>query len=154
MDLAELSRSPFSNPSDNPQATQFKHFLEDQVKKGFPSMKTVESVIKHYPDVIDPKTGHPLQVVMWPATNQVKQIPVLQSYPDGSLSSMEYWVFDETTTSAVIKLKNGCVRLYDRRDLFQFKKWDTHHLSLHQIIVPEEIFEPGAMENTSMVDHQ
>ena len=85
-------------------------------------MKTVESVIKHYPDVICPKTSHPLQVVTWPATNQVKQILGIQSYPDGSLSSMLYWVFDETTTSTIIKLKYGCIRLYDRRDLFQFRK--------------------------------
>ena len=88
---------------------------------------------------------------MWPATNQVKQIPVLQSYPGGSLSSMEYWVFDETTTSVVIKLKNGCIRLYDRRDLFQFRRWDIHHLSLHQIIVAKEIFEQAAKEYMSMV---
>ena len=130
-DLSELSQSPFSNPTNNQQASNFKNFLDDQLKKDFPSLDTAESVIKHYPDVIDPKTVHPLQVVMWPATNQVKQILVLQSYPDGSLSSMEYWVFDETTTSVVIKLKNGCIRLYDRRDLFQFRRWDIHHLSLH-----------------------
>ena len=114
-------------------------------------MKTVESIIKHYPDVIYPKTGHPLQVVMWPATNQVKQIHVLQSYLDGSLSSMEYWVFDETTTSAVIKLKNGCIRLQDRRDLFRFRKWDIHHLSTFQIVVSKELFKQAAKEYTSMV---
>ena len=114
-------------------------------------METVESVIKKYPDDIDPKTGNPLQVVMWPATNQVKQFPMLQDYPDGSLSSMLYWVFDETTTSAVIKLKEGCNRLYDRRDLFQFRRWDIHHLSHYQIRVAEEIFESAAKEYTSMV---
>ena len=114
-------------------------------------MKTVESVIKHYPDVIDPKTGHPLQVVMWPATNQVKHIPMLQDYPDGSLSSMLYWVFDETTTSVVIKLKEGCICLYDRRDFFQFRKWDIHHLRHFQIQVAEEIFESAAKQYTTMV---
>ena len=88
---------------------------------------------------------------MWPATNQVKQIPVLQSYPDGSLSSMLYWVFDETTTSIVIKLKEGCIHLYDRRDLFQFRKWDIHHLSNFQIQVAKEIFESAAKEYTAMV---
>ena len=76
---------------------------------------------------------------------------MLQSYPDGSLSSMEYWVFDETTASAVMKLKNGCIRLYDRRDLFQFRKWDIHHLSTYQIKVPEDIFEQAAKEYTPMV---
>ena len=129
VDLSELSQSPFSNPTDNPQATQFKHFLEDQVKRGFPSVKTAKSVIKHYPDVVDPKIGHPLQVVMWPATKQVKHIPMLQSYRDGSLGSMEYWVFDESIASAVIKLTNKCIRLYDRRDLLQFRKWEIHHVS-------------------------
>ena len=64
---------------------------------------------------------------------------------------MLYWVFDETTTSAVIKLKEGCIRLYDRRDLFQFRRWDIHHLSLHQIRVAEEIFESAVKEYTTMV---
>ena len=121
------------------------------MKKGFPSIKIVESVIKHCPDIIDPKTGHPLQVVMWSATNQVKQIPVLQSYQDGSRSSMLYWVFDETTAFAVIKLKDGYIRLYDQRDLFQFRKWDIHHLIHHQIKVVEDIFEPSTKEYTFMV---
>ena len=68
VDLSELSRAPFSNLTNNPQATQFKHFLEDQVKKAFPAMKTVDSVIVEHSDIIDPKTNKPLQVVMWLAT--------------------------------------------------------------------------------------
>lgn len=64
---------------------------------------------------------------------------------------MLYWVFDETTASAVIKLQDGCIRLYDKRDLFQFGRWDIHHLNLHQIKVAEDIFEPAAKEYTSMV---
>ena len=59
--------------------------------------------------------------------------------------------FDETTASAVIKLQEGCIRLYDKKDLFQFGRWDIHHLSLHQINVVEDIFEPAAKEYTSMV---
>ena len=114
-------------------------------------MKTVKSIIKQYPNVIDPKTGLPLQTVTWLATSQVKQIHGLQNYPDGSLSSMLYWVFDETTASAVIKLKDGCIRLYGKRDLFQFGKRDIHQLNLHHIKVAEDIFEPAAKECTSMV---
>ena len=82
VDLSELSKAPFANPSQNPKATQFKLFLEDQVVKGFPSMKTAESIIKIYPSVLDPKTDLPLRTGMWPATSQVKQIHVLQNYPD------------------------------------------------------------------------
>ena len=88
---------------------------------------------------------------MWPATDQVKQIPILQNHPDGSLRTMQYWVFDETTASAVIKLEKGCIRLYEKRHLLQFGKWDIHQLSHHQIKVAEDIFEPAAKEYATMV---
>ena len=70
--LSELADAPFLNLVNVPQATKFKLFLEDQVKKGFPSMKTVESFLKSHPDVLNPLTGKPIQTVMWPATNQVR----------------------------------------------------------------------------------
>ena len=114
-------------------------------------MKTAELIIKQYPNILDPKTNLPFQAVMWPATSHVKQIPVLQNYPDGSMKSMLYWVFDETIASTVIKPQDGCIQLYDKRDLFQFGRWDIHQLSLHQIKVAEDIFEPDAKEYTSMV---
>ena len=136
---------------NDPQVTQFNHFLDDQVKKGSPSMPTAESVIFEHSDVFEPSTDKPLQVVMWPAIKQVKQFPVLQGFSDGSLSSLECWVFDETTSGAVIKLKNGCIRLYDRRDLLQFRKWDIHYLSNFQIKVVEDIYEEGAKVYTTMV---
>ena len=88
---------------------------------------------------------------MWPATDQVKQIPILQNHLDGSLQPMLYWVFDETTASAVIKIENGCIRLYDKKDLLQFGKQDIHQLNLHQIKVAEDIFEPELKEYMSMV---
>ncbi|KAL7605456.1 hypothetical protein Lser_V15G19703 [Lactuca serriola] len=93
-------------------------------------MKTATSIIKIYPNVIDPKTNQPLRSVMWPAINQV---------------------FEETTASVVIKLEQGCIRLYDKRDLLQFGKWDIHQLSIHQIMVAEDIFDPAAKEYTTVV---
>lgn len=60
-------------------------------------------------------------------------------------------MFDETTAFAVIKLEKGCIRLYDKRDLLQFGKWDIHQLSHHQIKVVEDLFEPAAKEFTAMV---
>ncbi|KAL7600924.1 hypothetical protein Lser_V15G23015 [Lactuca serriola] len=89
IDLTEFSRPPFTNLTDNPQVNQFKHLLEEQVKRGFPSMPTAESVIFEHPDVIDRTTDKPLQVVMWHATKQVKQFPVLQVYQDRSLDIFE-----------------------------------------------------------------
>lgn len=120
VDLAELSQAPFINLLNNSQVSQFKFFLDEQVKKGFPTMPTAESVILEHPDVFEASSDKPLQVVMWPPTKQVKQFPIAQGYQDGSLSSLECWVYDENTSGVVIKLKNGCIRLYDRRDLLQF----------------------------------
>ena len=64
---------------------------------------------------------------------------------------MEYWVFDESTAAVVIKLKHGCIFLYDKRDLLQFGRRDIHELSIHQIKVAEDICEPTAKDYTSMV---
>ena len=64
---------------------------------------------------------------------------------------MECWVFDEITSAAVIKLKNGCIRLYDRRDLLEFRTWDIRHLSNFQILVAEDAFEDAAKVYTTMV---
>ena len=89
--------------------------------------------------------------MMWPATAQVKHIPVLQNYLDDSLASMLYWVYDESSDVAVIKLKEDCICLYDKRDLLQFGKRDIHHLAAHQIVVAEDIFVPTEKEYTSMV---
>lgn len=117
VDLSELANAPFANPSGDPKVTHFKLFLEDQVKKGFPSMKTEESMIKRIPDVLDPKTIQPFQTMLWPPTNQVRQILVLHNFRDGSLEKMQLWVYDETTATAVIKFQDDCFCLYEKRDL-------------------------------------
>ena len=72
VDLSELSNVAFTNPSSDAKSTHFKIYLENQVKKGFPDMKTVESIIKQFPGILDLKTNLPFQAMMWPATNQVK----------------------------------------------------------------------------------
>ena len=151
VDLIELSKAPFSNPSKNSKASQFKSFLEDQVAKGFPSMKTAESFVAVHKHVLDKETSEPIRPVMWPATAQVKHIPVPQNCPDGSLHSMLYWVYDETSDAAVIKLKEDCIRLYDKRDLLKFGERDIHQLASCQIVVADELFEPAAKEYTRMV---
>lgn len=150
VDLTELSRAPFANPSNDPKATHFQLFLEDQVKKGFTIMKTAESFIKQYPDVIDQSTNLPFKNVMWPATKQMSQVPVLQNFQDRSLEKMLNWVYDEKTATTVINFQNGSFRLFDKNDLLQFGRWDIHHLSL-LIQVAEEIFECAAKEYTSKV---
>ena len=68
IDLTELSNAPFHNPSKDPQATNFKFFLEKQVKENFSGMKTAESLIRKDKDVLDPRTNEPIKIVLWPAT--------------------------------------------------------------------------------------
>ena len=129
----------------------FNSFLEDQVAKGFPSLKNAESFVAVHKHVLDKETNEPIRAVMWLATAQVKHIPVPQNCPDGSLHSMLYWVHDETSDVAVIKLKEDCIRLYDKRDILQFGERDIHQLAKQQIIVADELFEPAAKEYTRMV---
>ncbi|CAI9260921.1 unnamed protein product [Lactuca saligna] len=67
-DLAELSRAPFHNPSDDPSASNFKRFLDRQVKENFPKMKTARALYQKDKDVLDPELGKPMKIIMWPAT--------------------------------------------------------------------------------------
>ena len=86
-------------------------------------------------DVLRPRTFPPFWFGgVTPPTNQVRQIPVLQNFCDGSLANMLYWVYDETTATAIIKFQDGCFLLFDKRDQLQFGKWDIHHLEQHQIL--------------------
>lgn len=57
VDLSELANAPFSNPSNDPQATKFKKFLENQVKRQFDGMKIAGSFVKHFKDMLDPTTN-------------------------------------------------------------------------------------------------
>ena len=75
----------------------------------------------------------------------------MQYFRDGSLRSMLYWVYDETTSSVVIRFSEGVFWLYYKKDLLQFGKWDIHFLAQHQIQVAEDIFKVATKENTSMI---
>ena len=106
VDLSEVVRAPFYNTSDNIQAWDFKRFLEDQVKKGFSGFPTSKSTIEKIPGLRDGKTGKIFKNVMWPPTDKEKIIPIARPLPDGSLRSMRYWVYDDNSTTTVIRLKS------------------------------------------------
>ncbi|CAI9263665.1 unnamed protein product [Lactuca saligna] len=88
IDLAELNRAPFHNPTNNYVAWDFKRFLKTQVKNKFEGMKIVSSFTRKAKYVIDPRTNKTLVNVMWPPTKKVKRIPVPKRVPEGSLDSM------------------------------------------------------------------
>ena len=68
VDLIEFSKAPFLNPSKDPQATAFKMFLENQVKRQFAKMKPINSFVRKDKDMLDPRTNEPIKIVMWPPT--------------------------------------------------------------------------------------
>lgn len=114
-------------------------------------MKTTESLIRIDKDVLDPRTNEPMKIVLWPTTKQLKEIPIPLHFHEGYLDKMEFWVYDEATTTAVIKFKEGVLRLSDIKDLLRFNGRDIHTWADHQIICKSEIMEAAAKEFTGMV---
>ncbi|CAI9296870.1 unnamed protein product [Lactuca saligna] len=106
VDLAELSRAPFHNPLEDPNTTNFKRFLDRQVKENFLKMKTVKSLYRKDKDNIDPKSGQPMKIILWPTTKQLKEIPIPQHFHEGYLDNMGFWVVDDESTTAAIKFKD------------------------------------------------
>ena len=80
VDLSELSRAPFHNPSQNASASNFRQFLDKHVKEKFPSMKTTKALVRKDKDIINPETNQPMKIMLWPATNQVREIPIPQHF--------------------------------------------------------------------------
>lgn len=144
VDLTEHSQAPFHNPSQDPKAWMFKRFVEDQVKCNFKHMPTAKSFTKRVKGVTDAYTGKGLKNVMWPATDKLKTIPNFKPLPEGTLDSMEFWTFDPSTTTAVIKLKNNRIRLIDHRDLLKFAERHIRRLASTQILVENPLFEVAA----------
>ena len=91
--------------------------------------------MKKAKDVLDPKTNTAMKTVMWPPTKQMKEIPIIQHFCDGSLQDMEYWVFDEATATTVIKFPAGVFLVVTAKDLLQFGECDINTLAQHQIVV-------------------
>ncbi|CAI9259973.1 unnamed protein product [Lactuca saligna] len=152
-DLAELSRAPFHNPSEDQNASNFKRFLDRHIKENFPSMKTAKALYKKDKDVLDPETGEQMRIILWPATKKQKEIPILQHFHEGYLDDTEFWAYDDETATATIKFKNRehIMRLISAKDLLRFREKDILTLAHHQIICRKDFMEPTAKEFTAMV---
>ena len=88
---------------------------------------------------------------MWPPTTNAKKIPITQHLPDGSLNDLLFWVYDEVTTTMVIKMKKDQIRLVDPRDLLKFGEHYIHTSSKHQLLVENEMFEAAGKDFTNML---
>ncbi|KAL7601850.1 hypothetical protein Lser_V15G23828 [Lactuca serriola] len=105
-DLAELCRAPFHSHSNNPSASNFKRFLDRQVRENFPSMKTARALYRKDKDVLDPESDEPMKIILWPATKKQKEIPIPQHFHEGYLDNMDFWAYDDETATAAIKFKD------------------------------------------------
>lgn len=94
-------------------------------------MKTADSLLKRDNEVLDPKTNEPMKIVMWPATKQLKEIPIPQHFHNRYLDRMELWGFDEVTATTTIKFTNSDIvlRLVDAKYMLWLKERDIHTLA-------------------------
>ncbi|CAI9290731.1 unnamed protein product [Lactuca saligna] len=152
-EIAELSRAPFHNPSEDPNASNFKRFLDRQVKENFPSIKTAKALYKKDIYVLDPETSEPMKIILWPATKKQKEIPIPQHFHEGYLNDMEFWAYDDETATAAIKFKNRehVLRLINAKVLLHFRERDIRTLAYHQIICRKDVMEAATKEFTAMV---
>ncbi|CAI9271189.1 unnamed protein product [Lactuca saligna] len=151
VDLVELLRAPFHNPSEDPSASIFKRFLDRQVKENFLSMKTERALYRKEKEILDPESGEPMKIILWPATKQQKEIPIPQHFHEGYLDKMEFWPYDDETATAAIKFKDQeqVLRLISANDLLRFRERDIRTSSHHQIICKKAVMEAAAKEFTA-----
>ncbi|CAI9260723.1 unnamed protein product [Lactuca saligna] len=116
-------------------------------------MKTAKAISRKDADVVDPEYGEPMKIILWPATKQLKDIPIPQHFHEGYLDNMEFWAYDDETATASIKFKNKetLMRLICEKDLLKFRENDIRNLVLHQIICKKEVMEAVAKEFTGML---
>ncbi|KAL4573627.1 hypothetical protein LXL04_020440 [Taraxacum kok-saghyz] len=143
IDLSELLQAPFHNPSNIPKAWDFKSFLEDQAKKNFTGMKIDSSFTNKSKGVINPHTNKTMVNFMWP--------PTAKRLPDGTLDSMRFWVYDEATSTVVIRIYKTKIRLVDPKDLLKFGERDIRRLASMQIMTENLIFESATKAFIGMV---
>ncbi|KAI3779408.1 hypothetical protein L2E82_09125 [Cichorium intybus] len=79
-----------------------------------------------------------------PATDKLKATPIGKPLPDGSLHNMEFWAFDPTSHTAVIKLGDNQIRLIEHKDLQMFGERDIKKLACIQIVCEIPLFEATA----------
>src|ERR1044071_4207017 len=135
IDLTELSRSPFINQTRNPRnkiGLMFHKRIQEQAKVNFRDMKTASSMLVEYKGVRG-ADGKPFKTVQWPPTEKLKIIPLSKPMDRGCLKDMRFWVYDPTSSSAVIVCDTDEFRISDARDLMSLHSEDVQVLARHQI---------------------
>ena len=89
--------------------------------------------------------------VMWPPTNKEKIIPIVKPLADGYLREAQFWIYDEASTTAVIRLPKTQIRLLEPKDLTMFRKKDINKLSTMQIMCPNPLFEEATKDYMTII---
>ncbi|KAM0044819.1 hypothetical protein Hdeb2414_s0010g00357711 [Helianthus debilis subsp. tardiflorus] len=95
VDLADLSNAPYVDDKPNGPGYTFFERLKREVARGFPSMRTVDSIVRPAKGIRDPYTHKRMKIVHWPATDKEKTIPLVRKIPKGALKTLHFWAYDE-----------------------------------------------------------
>ncbi|KAL4573583.1 hypothetical protein LXL04_020393 [Taraxacum kok-saghyz] len=86
---------------------------------------------------------------MWPSTTKATDFPIAEPYPKHTLRNMEFWMFNEHNSTAVIKLPEVQIIMMEHKHMMRFREHDIKKLARTQILTPkDENFEVAAKEYT------
>ncbi|KAJ0569605.1 hypothetical protein HanHA300_Chr05g0168171 [Helianthus annuus] len=121
VDLSMLANAPYTDD-------------KREVERGFPSMKTEESILKPAPRVRDPRTHRQMKIVVWPPTDKEKTIPLVKKIPEGGLKNLHFWDYDEFVGQVLMVCDDDVqFRMTDQVDLLTVSLQDLEVLAQNQI---------------------
>ncbi|KAJ0808447.1 hypothetical protein HanPI659440_Chr01g0003451 [Helianthus annuus] len=139
VDLTDLTNKPYVDDKPNGPGYAFFERLKREVAKGFPSMRTADSIVKPAKGIRDPYTNKRMKIVHWPATDKEKTIPLVRKIPKGALKTMHFWAYDERLGQAVIVCDgDASYCLVDQIDLLNLAVEDLEVLASNQIRATEK----------------
>ncbi|KAF5785263.1 hypothetical protein HanXRQr2_Chr10g0426571 [Helianthus annuus] len=139
VDLTDLTNKPYVDDKPNGPGYAFFERLKREVAKGFPSMRTADSIVKPAKGIRDPYTNKRMKIVHWPATDKEKTIPLVRKIPKGALKTLHFWAYDERLGQAVIVCDgDASYCLVDQIDLLNLEVEDLEVLASNQIRATEK----------------
>ncbi|KAJ0796128.1 hypothetical protein HanPI659440_Chr04g0158581 [Helianthus annuus] len=139
VDLTDLSNAPYVDDKPGGPGYAFFERLKREVAKGFPSMRTADSIVKPAKGIRDPYTNKRMKIVHWPATDKEKTIPLVRKIPKGALKTLHFWAYDERLGQAVIVCDgDASYCLVDQIDLLNLAVEDLEVLASNQIRATEK----------------
>ncbi|KAL8260142.1 hypothetical protein R6Q59_028095 [Mikania micrantha] len=142
VDMVELARQRFFNPSKNKRGESFYTSLQQHVRKGFSDMTLAKSVrIKKTTNSLRNPIDIDVFEVRWPATDWMKEVPILPDLPEGVLDNFKFWAFDEQTYGVIINCGEVEHTFYDPIDLMCLSKKDIKFLNNQEMKVDQDHLE-------------